>query len=79
MPIHEFQCDRCDARFEELIRRPGDASRLACPECGADKVQRQFSVFAARSAEGAAKTNASPPMGGCGRCGDPAGPCAMGG
>ncbi|HPF41481.1 MAG TPA: zinc ribbon domain-containing protein [Phycisphaerae bacterium] len=78
MPIHEFQCDTCEARFEELIRSPADASELRCPECGADKVQRQFSVFAARSAEGGASA-APPPMGGCGRCGDPAGPCAMGG
>jgi putative FmdB family regulatory protein len=44
MPIYEYVCMSCESHFEELVR--GDQSP-ACPDCGASKVKKQFSVFAA--------------------------------
>jgi len=73
MPLHEFQCQACEHVFDELIRSEQDRRAVACPQCGAQDVARQVSVFAARSEAPAAKVPANP--GGCGRCGDPAGPC----
>ena len=46
MPIYEYKCDKCGARFE-LLRRMSDADRdLVCPECRADAVRRMLSTFA---------------------------------
>jgi putative FmdB family regulatory protein len=40
MPIYEFQCSKCGARFEELVRA-GQAA--ACPRCESSEVERRFS------------------------------------
>ena len=40
MPIYEFACGSCGARFEELVRAGQTAP---CPECGSAKVERKFS------------------------------------
>lgn len=45
MPIYEFACGECDARFEELVSAFGEP-KIACPECGSKKVERRFSQFA---------------------------------
>ena len=45
MPIYEFVCMTCESHFEELVRL--DDPDPACPDCGATKVARQLSVFAA--------------------------------
>jgi putative FmdB family regulatory protein len=73
MPIFEFTCDDCRLDFDELVNHD-QLSSVACPKCGRRKVSRKLSVFAARSG-----AQESTPMqtGGCGRCGDPAGPCGM--
>lgn len=73
MPILEFHCPECDKVFEELIRDRSSRSSVSCPTCGSRKVSRQISVFSARSGE---TSTAAPSFGaGCGRCGDPNGPC----
>jgi putative FmdB family regulatory protein len=40
MPIYEFDCRECGARFEELVRA---GRKAACPACGSDDVERRFS------------------------------------
>ena len=40
MPIYEFQCERCGARFEELVSN--GSVRVPCAECGAEKTRRAF-------------------------------------
>lgn len=71
MPVYEFICRECKREFEEWVRTPELASEVVCPKCGGRKVERQLSVFAARQGHG----SPSIPTGGCGRCGDPHGPC----
>ncbi len=46
MPIYEFICERCELRFEELVRS-GDKPR--CPECATGDVRRLLSAFAVHS------------------------------
>jgi putative FmdB family regulatory protein len=47
MPIYEYQCKKCGKRFE-MLRRMSDAdSKLQCPSCYSEHVERQFSTFAA--------------------------------
>lgn len=41
MPIYEFECEGCGARFEELVAA-GDVA-VACPQCGADRTRRLLS------------------------------------
>ena len=41
MPIYEFECEECGARFEELVAADADARRL--PECGAATPRRLIS------------------------------------
>ena len=40
MPIYEFECGECGARFEELIAA---GESVACPSCGAEGSRRLYS------------------------------------
>lgn len=40
MPIYEFECEQCRARFEELVAAGGG---VACPGCGSERTQRLLS------------------------------------
>lgn len=42
MPLYEYQCDTCGARFE-LIRKFSDPPLTACPTCGAGGVRKLIS------------------------------------
>lgn len=77
MPVYEYICEDCAHEFEEFSKRVGGGA--ACPSCGSDTVRRRLSVFAARQGDSRPDTgpSAGGPAGGCGRCGDPYGPCAM--
>jgi putative FmdB family regulatory protein len=41
MPIYEFECEECGARFEELVAAGTEA--MACPECGSARARRLLS------------------------------------
>ncbi len=41
MPIYEFECEECGARFEELVA--AGAADVACPECGSTRTRRLLS------------------------------------
>lgn len=41
MPIYEFECGECGARFEELIAA---GEPVACPSCGAAGGRRRYSA-----------------------------------
>ena len=42
MPLYEYQCDACGARFE-LIRKFSDPPLTTCPTCGKDQVRKLIS------------------------------------
>ena len=42
MPLYEYQCDACGARFE-LIRKFSDPPVTVCPTCGEEKVRKLIS------------------------------------
>lgn len=73
MPVYEYYCWKCGEPFDLLIRNEREEREAACPKCQTRKIERRPSVFAAHGAQ-AAK---SLPSGGCGRCGDPSGPCSV--
>ena len=75
MPLYEYTCENCDARFEKLVKSMTGKQKIECPECKSTKTTRSISVFAAVS--GSSKSSApAPRAGGCGRCGG-TGPCAF--
>lgn len=73
MPVYEYYCTKCGDGFELLIRSETEERDAACPKCQTRKIERRPSVFAAHGPSG---TQALP-RGGCGRCGDPSGPCSV--
>jgi putative FmdB family regulatory protein len=78
MPIYEYACKSCDAKFEQLVRRmsgEADGPSAKCPACGSDQTARALSVFAVNS-ESAGGGQSEDPM--CGRCGGAPGSCGMG-
>jgi putative FmdB family regulatory protein len=68
MPIYEYVCMTCESHFEELVR--GD-EHPECPDCGATKVARQFSVFATKGESPQPSFRSASGGGGCcgGSCG----------
>lgn len=45
MPIYEYRCESCEARFEEYLST-SDKPAPPCPRCGAPEVERMMSGFA---------------------------------
>jgi putative FmdB family regulatory protein len=70
MPIYEYACMECESHFEELVRNAEQA--VACPECGAGNVLKQFSSFAVVGA------SSQPKLGGGGGGGCCGGSCGCG-
>jgi putative FmdB family regulatory protein len=60
MPIFEYKCQECGARFEKLIRRESDQTGLVCPSCGAAEPGRELSTFAAHASTRAAAPAPTP-------------------
>jgi putative FmdB family regulatory protein len=75
MPIYEYTCKTCDAKFEQLQRTMSGDVKAKCPECGSTKTARALSVFAV--AADSAKSAPSTAPGMCGRCGGAPGSCSM--
>jgi putative FmdB family regulatory protein len=42
VPIYEFECAKCGARFEELVRAGETAP---CPHCKSAEVKRRYSAI----------------------------------
>lgn len=51
MPVYEYECLECGARFGKLVRSISDASLPACSACGAWQTRKRVSTFAAHGLE----------------------------
>jgi len=47
MPLYEYECKSCGARFEQLIFNRG--TKVTCKACGGKKVVQLLSTFAIAS------------------------------
>lgn len=63
MPVYEYYCAHCHARFEKLVRVAGEGDSAACPTCERPDVPRVLSMIAAvrRGGDGAELSS----VGGC--------------
>ena len=66
MPIFEYQCRSCGAKFEKVVSSAEAAA--TCKECGSPRVEKLLSVFAV---VGGSRSTAAPEPGPCGACGAP--------
>lgn len=64
MPLYEFQCQKCRASFEELVR--GD-EKPQCPQCASKRVEKQLSVTASPAISQSTGSKSLPMM----NCGTP--------
>ena len=65
MPLFEFECLECGARFEKLVRTAGADPEVACPKCGGCRVEEQLSTFSSPAKGGSAvSSNSCTPGGG---------------
>lgn len=46
MPIFEYECKKCEKKFELLVR--SSSSPAECPLCGSKDVKKLLSTFAAK-------------------------------
>ena len=56
MPIYEYRCGTCGARFEEYLST-SEKPAPPCPQCGAVSVERLLSGFATEWLPGDVKWN----------------------
>lgn len=75
MPMYEYACPSCHHIFEQLVPSEAAGRKATCPKCGMKSVERRPAVFATH----AAPASHPLPAGGCGKCGNPDGPCQWGG
>jgi putative FmdB family regulatory protein len=74
MPLYEYLCKQCEARFETLVT---GAAQPHCPSCESTELEQQYSSFAVGAVKGKGQFSKSAPSrgrGACGNCGDPRGP-----
>ena len=53
MPIYEYECRKCEERFEKLQKADETNDQVCCPKCGADKPERLLSPFCSVGSKGA--------------------------
>ncbi|MFN4295146.1 MAG: FmdB family zinc ribbon protein [Thermoflexales bacterium] len=68
MALREYQCPRCGATFERIIRNADDERRVACPECGERRARRLISRFTATRASNDAQRGSDCACGGSCAC-----------
>ena len=65
MPIFEYRCRECGAKFEKIVAN--GSSQITCKQCASTRVDKLLSVFAV---SGAARESAAAEPGPC-ACGAP--------
>jgi putative FmdB family regulatory protein len=51
MPIYEFSCQDCNARFEQLILTQEGLPFVICPKCESRNVEKMMSPFSTSSSD----------------------------
>ena len=62
MPIYEYICEDCGARYEQIVMSRGQ--KISCPKCSSSSHTLQLSVFSTNSRSNSSASESSSP-GGC--------------
>lgn len=65
MPLYDFRCEECGARFEQRLSFSQSDTRIACPTCASQHTRRLISAVMVL---GVGASGAATEGGGCG-CG----------
>ncbi len=65
MPIYEYMCQECGARFDARRAMKDADAPIACPQCGTVKTKRGLSLF---FASGSSNVSQATSGGGCASC-----------
>ncbi len=60
MPMYEYRCQQCGAKYEQLRRMSEADTNLECPLCGSRNVRREVSACAIGGSSSSSKSG-----GGC--------------
>lgn len=66
MPIYEYKCQKCGAKFETRRSINENDKDVKCPKCGTESPRRVFSAFATAGgadSESTAATSSCSPTG----------------
>lgn len=47
MPLYEYQCKKCEEKFETLVSLSKLDEPVKCPKCGSDETEKLLSTFCA--------------------------------
>jgi len=71
MPIYEYVCDDCGARYEQIVL--SKKTKISCPGCSSRRHTLQLSVFSTPAKNGSSEASANTSDMAAGSC------CGMGG
>ena len=60
MPVYEYTCDQCNARFSKLQPMSAPRDGNECPHCGARTTRRVMSAFSSTASGGASASGCGP-------------------
>jgi putative FmdB family regulatory protein len=66
MPIYEYHCKQCGAKFDRLVKFSTQLSEIECPKCGARKAEKAVSRLGVM---GSSSSRSSGAPGGASSCG----------
>jgi putative FmdB family regulatory protein len=69
MPIYEYVCQECGAKYEKLVRFGSTEVQLRCPRCGSTRAEKAISLFGTSAAGGELSATASRSAAACGPVG----------
>ncbi len=49
MPLYDFECRKCQYKFEAFLKMKETPDALTCPECGSDKPNKLVTPFQTNS------------------------------
>jgi len=65
MPIYEFQCQKCQNKFETLLTSSARINEVSCPDCQSKEIKK---IISTTSNYGMSKSTTSIPAGALSGC-----------
>ncbi len=69
MPIYEYKCQNCKAKFEEIVLPCNKDRKITCPGCGKSRVKKIVSKFVSQNKDSLSSSSCSSGCSSCPGCG----------